>query len=79
MLKKLFLESKSVDFALMMRHGEYNALCSKYKRKVRVNQRKNMVFVFYDDPQSSNRVLLTVMKTSCKVGQTQFKEFIQVS
>lgn len=74
-LKKLFAESKSVDFALMQRPGEYNALCSKYGRRIRVNQRKNMVFIHYKH-DCGNTVLLTVLKTNCMIGQTQFKEFI---
>lgn len=70
MLRKLFAESKSCDFALRMRAGDYNALCVQEKCVVRYSKYKNIVIVWtvndFED-QESNIAILTVMPEGCKV------------
>lgn len=70
MLTKLYNESTPIDFALKQRPGEYNALCVRHGRKVHLNRRKDMIFVWSHN--GGNTVLLTVVKTPCRLGQTYF-------
>ena len=71
MLSKLYSESVSIDFSMKQRPGEYNALCVRHGRKVHLNRRKDMIFVW--SMNGDNTVLLTILKTPCRLGQTYFK------
>lgn len=72
MIEKLFTKSSSVDFSLMMKSGEYNSVCIKHRKKVRLNQYKNMVFVWCE--YENTKHVITVIRTPCVIGGVLYKQ-----
>ncbi|CEF89159.1 hypothetical protein [Pseudomonas phage vB_PaeM_PAO1_Ab17] len=65
-IRKLFAESKYCDFELRMRVGNYNALCVKHGRVVRVSKVRNFVFV-HDDS-----TIYTILKEGMVLSNVRF-------
>lgn len=70
MLRKLFREAKSVDFALRQCPGRYNALCVKHGRKVRISKVRNIVFVHSE--VSDEAVIYTVLQEGSYLADMKF-------
>lgn len=62
MIRKLFNEARSVDFALMQCPGHYNALCIKHGRPVRISKVRNFVFVHSNPDEVGQTVIFTMMR-----------------
>jgi hypothetical protein len=73
MIRKLFSEAKSVDFALMQSRGHYNALCIKHGKVVRVSKVRNFVFVHGEPDEHKEVVIYTMMQEgSARIAHKQF-------
>lgn len=70
MIRKLFAEAKSVDFALMQREGHYRALCIKHNRRVRVSKLRNMVFVH--SQEGAETTIYTMLQEGCTLANMKF-------
>lgn len=73
MIRKLFSEAKSVDFALMQARGHYNALCIKHGKAVRVSKVRNFVFVHGEPDERKEVVIYTMMQSgNARIAHKQF-------
>lgn len=70
MIRKLFNEARSVDFALMQCPGRYNALCTKHGRRVRISKVRNIVFVHSE--KSDETVIYTVLQEGSYLADVKF-------
>ena len=62
MIRKLFNEAKSVDFALMQAQGHYRALCIKHGKVIRVSKVRNFVFVHSNVDTDGQTIIYTMMQ-----------------
>lgn len=73
MIRKLFSEAQSVDFALMQARGHYNALCIKHGRTVRVSRVRNIVFVHGEQDAYGEVVIFTMMQSGqARIAHKQY-------
>ena len=72
MIRKLFDESVSVDFALKRQIGRYNMICTRYGCRVDYHRYKDKM-IFVSTEKDGVRKILTVLKPDHKVCNYQFK------
>lgn len=70
-LKTLFTQSRSVDFALKQCPGKYNALCTKHGRKVDIHRYKDLMLII-SCVEHDTRVILTCLRNDQTVNGNKF-------
>lgn len=73
MIRKLFTEAKSVDFAMMQCPGHYNALCIKHGKPVRISKVRNFVFVHSNVDKDGQTIIYTMMQSgNARIAHKRF-------